>query len=503
MQVHFTLLQYALLVTYVLGTLAIGLRFAWQQKDVSSYYLAERSAPAWAVAISIISADTSAISYLGCAALVFTGDLQLMVGALAYPLAAVFVALVFVPFLAKQKVFTVYEYLEGRFDIRVRSLASLLFMLMRGSHLAVALFAASLVLAQLLNIPPWTSLLVLGGLTTLYTVLGGMKAVLWTDVTQFFVLVGGLFAILWGVADAFHWNLSSIWQIASAHAPAGAPWLGGKPDVLVHTKMFDFGLSAYRMTFWAVMLSSFLQGVGSYGSDQVLVQRYLAAGSRKAMMGSLIGGGLLQIPILALLFGTGVVLLAFYDHFLHLPGYEWTLGMTDPNRVMTHYLSHGLPGMLGALVIAGLFAGTMSSFSAGLNSLSTTTYVDFVTRFWKAPRDQKTGVRRAKIVTCLWGALVMGSAVLMGGGDTILAILAKVMSPFAGPLLSIFLLGMLSKRARSADVMIATAIGFALTAYVTYFTGLHWIWYFVVGTFGTGISGLLLGALRPAPKHSN
>jgi len=192
MQIHFSMLQMVIVVVYVLGSVTLGLWFAKKQKDVEGYYLAERSAPWWAVAISIISSDTTAISYMGCAAIVFTSDIQYSLSSIVYPFSALFVALVFVPFLARLKLFTAYEYLEHRFNVGVRTFASVLFMLTRGTHLSVALYAAALAMTVIIGVPVWVGLLVLGGLTTLYTVLGGMKAVLWTDVAQFFVLMGGI-----------------------------------------------------------------------------------------------------------------------------------------------------------------------------------------------------------------------------------------------------------------------------------------------------------------------
>ncbi|MBS0664402.1 MAG: sodium/solute symporter [Verrucomicrobia bacterium] len=499
MQAQFSPFDYAILVAYVLASVGVGLWFARSQRSVEGYYLAERAAPWWAVAISINSSDTTAISYLGCAALVFTGDLQLALGTLAFPFAALFVSLVFVPFLARHNVFTVYEYLEHRFNPVVRTFASGLFLLTRGTHLSVALFAATIVLSQVMGWPMIASLLVMGGLTTLYTVLGGMKAVLWTDVIQFFILLIGLLAVLVGVAQAFRWDFAQIWSIASRPTPAGAPWLDGVAGLHGHTQWVNFSGSLYVMTFWAVMLNTFAQGVGSYGSDQVLVQRYLAAGSARKMAESLIFGSLLTVPVNALLFAAGVFLIAYYTHFLYVPGYEWVAQLTDANRVMSHFISHGLPGYLGAIVIAGLFAGTMSSLSAGLNSLSTATYVDFIVRFGAPVQNERRGVLRAKLVTCALGVVVMLGAVAMGGHETIFAIAAKVVSPFAGPLLGMFLLGMLSRRVNSFGVIAGAVLGTIAAVAVTYGTTVHWLWYYVVGTGVSCVAGYALSYLRPAP----
>ena len=501
MQAHFSILDYSILVLYVVVSVGVGLWFSRSQKSVEGYFLAGRAAPWWAVAISINSSDTTAISYLGCAALVFTGDLQLAMGTFTWPFAGVFVAMIFVPFLARHKVYTVYEYLEHRFNAPVRTFASGLFLLTRGTHLSVALFAATIVLSQVMGLPMVVSLLIMGGLTTLYTVLGGMKAVLWTDVIQFFVLVLGLFGVLIGVLIAFHWDFGRIWAIASHPSPPDAPWMPGQSNRGGHTRMFNFGLSVYQMTFWAVMINTFLQAIGSYGSDQVLVQRYLAAGSASKMAKSLIGGGLLTLPVNLLLFATGIFLVAYYSNFLHTPGYEWIAGLDDPNRVMSHFISNGLPGVLGAIVIAGLFAGTMSSLSAGLNSLSTATYVDFLVRFGKKDATEKRGVFRAKIVTCALGILIMVGAITLGGQETILAIAAKIVSPFAGPLLGMFLVGLLSKRANSFGVVSGAVLAVAATFYTIYGTRVHWLCYYIVGPVVGLVLGYLLSFLRPPPAR--
>ncbi len=500
MQASFSILDYSILILYVLGSVALGLWFARGQKNVEGYYLAERAAPVWAVAISIISSDLTAISYMGVASLVFTSDLQISLGSLAAPLAAIFVAFVFVPFLAKLKLFTIYEYLESRFNVQVRTFASALFMLTRSSHLAVALYAASLALSVMVGLNIWLCLVIMGGLTTLYTVFGGMKAVLWTDVAQFFVLMGGLVAVVVGVAVAFHWNFGLIWQIASNPPHVNAPWMAqGHADASSHTRFFNMGTNFYQMTFWIVMINTFLALIGSYGSDQVLVQRYLSTGSQRGMAKSLISGGLLSLPVNILLYMSGIALVAYYYHFLNAPGYAWVGQLTDPNRVLAHFVTHGIPGVLGAIVIAGLFAGTMSSFSAGLNSLSTTTYIDFITRFRKKnAENEEQSVRQAKLITLGWGIFIVLAAKMVGGQDTIFAVLNKLMAPFAGPLLGIFLLGMLSRRANTFGVIAGAVVGALATIFVTYVLKIHWLWYFVVGSMGTMAAGYILSFLRPA-----
>lgn len=500
MPAHLTLLQYGIFFLYIVASVSVGLWFARGRQTMENYYLAERSVPTWASAVSIVSSDISAVSYLGCAAIVFSGDLQLLGASLGLPLGALFVARVFIPVLAAQRVFTVYAYLEHRFGRGVRNLASVLFLLMRGSHLAVALHAASLVLTEILGLPRWTGLVVLGGLTTLYTMLGGMRAVLWTDVIQFFVLVGGVLAVLVGISAAFHWDLAAIWRAASTSFPSTAPWLAGQPDVATHTRLVNFSPSLVTMNFWALVISGFFQAAGSYGSDQVLVQRYLAAGSQRKMTLSLLSGSLLILPVNLLLFLVGVFLTAYYARFLGQPDHAWVGQLTDANRVMTHFITHGLPGVLAALVMAGLFASTMSSFSAGLNSLSTASYVDFI-----QPRrnHRPESVVLAKAVTGFWGLAIVLAALFMASGEGIFVILAKVMGPFAGPLLGMFVLGFWSRRARSVDVVAGALLGVVATVAVSQLTAVHWLWYYVVGTVVGIAAGYLLSLRHPPAIPTN
>ena len=236
--------------------------------------------------------------------------------------------------------------------------------------MGVAIYAISLALNQIVGWPVWGCTILIGGLTTLYTVLGGMKAVLWTDVMQFFVLVGGLFAMIGVVLWHFNGDAIHIWKVA---AESG------------HTRMFTFDANFLTPEFWmkmtvsGIFLGLLASQVGAYGSDQVLVQRYISAGSARSMTSSLIFCSLIQIPVSLMLFFLGFAFFAFY----HAPENSALLASLDQlvtstgggvqNLVMPHFIRNVLPSSLAGLVFASLFAATMSVFSSGLNSLSTVT----------------------------------------------------------------------------------------------------------------------------------
>jgi hypothetical protein len=249
----FGITGYIVLAVYMAVTVLLGLSFTRKQKNLAGYFLAERSAPWWAVGISILACDLSAISYMGAPALAYYEDLRYAMTMFLFPFVALIVAHLFVPFLARLRVLTIYEYLEHRFGLDCRLFASAVFLLQRASHIAIAIYAVSLALQQIVGWPVSACVAVVGGLTTLYTVFGGMKAVLWTDVMQFFVLIGGLVAMAGVVLWSFHGDVGRIWQIA---ADAG------------HTKMFTFDYDFLtpsfwlEMTFWGLFLGTLVSQIG-------------------------------------------------------------------------------------------------------------------------------------------------------------------------------------------------------------------------------------------------
>jgi hypothetical protein len=264
----FTSLDYAVVAVYVVTALSIGMYHARrEQKSVTEYFVAGRSARTWAVVVSAIASGLSAISYLGAPAWVFQHDLQLNVSVFLLPLIILIVVRLFVPLFARHNLLTIFEYLEMRFNVLVRSVASALFLFLRGGWLATAIYAQSLVLSELAGIRMWVCAVFVGALTASYTVLGGLKAVLWTQVVQFVVLICGLLAIILTVLLAFGGDAGEIWRLAAA---------GG------HTRWINPQFSFVQITAWAVVASTIVDYLATYGSNQVMVQRFLSARSPRA-----------------------------------------------------------------------------------------------------------------------------------------------------------------------------------------------------------------------------
>ncbi len=489
----FGLAGYSVLAAYMAAVVLLGLSFARKQKSLGEYFLAERAAPWWAVGISVVACDLSAISYMGAPAWTYYHDLRYSLTIFMFPIMAVLVAYLFIPFLARLKVYTIYEYLEHRFGLSSRLFASAVFLLQRASHIAIAVYAIALALQQIVGWPVWICVLTVGGLTTLYTVFGGMKAVLWTDVMQFFVLMGGVVGMAGVVLWSLDWDVAGIWKVASA---AG------------HTKLITVSSDFFRpgfwqeMTIWGLFLGTVVYQVGAYGSDQVLVQRYLAAGSGRKMAQSLIFSGLLQIPVMAILYLLGLGFFAFYhspENASLLASLNELVETThDTNMVLPHFVRHVLPSGMAGLVFAGLFAATMSVFSSGLNSLSTATCMDFIKRLRETSPDSKeVTLSGARWITLAWGVAVTVAAigVYLAKMGPLLQVAAAIIGFFSGPMLGMFLLGIFTRRASSISAIVGAVFGFGCAVYL--WQDVSFIWYAVTGCVPTVIVGYALSFVVP------
>ncbi|MFV0390037.1 MAG: sodium:solute symporter family transporter [Pyrinomonadaceae bacterium] len=457
----FSTFDWVVVGIYLLASVLIGASFFKKHENAKDYLLAGRNMHWFPIAISIIATDLSALSYIGVPALVYKTDLKYMITAIMMPLQMLLVVVVFVPLLYRLNIYTVYGYLERRFNKTTRLYAALLFMGGRGAWLATMIFATSVVLTEITGIDTVTAIIICGLATTAYTFLGGMEAVVWTDFMQFFVLVGGAIAILLFILYGFGWDFGQIWTIASNTG---------------HTKFVDFSFDFTKaFTFWGLLFGSLIYQISTYGTDQLNVQRYFATKDLKSTIWATLGSAVILFPILILLYVIGLGLVAYYHSH---PELQATLG--NPDRVMPHFTSNVLPMGLRGLVIAGIFAATMSSMSAGINSLSTSTMKDLLEQI--SPKLIKNELFWARSLCLGWGVLVTIIALVMISGQlTIIERFNSIYQLFAGPLAGIFLLGILSKRTSAVPVLLGSVVGFATAIYVQQTTNIHWLWFAPIG----------------------
>ena len=479
----FTWIDIAVLAAYLAGIATLGTVLGRGQKDVGDYFLGGRSFHWLPIALSVIATDLSAITYMGSPALAFQKDLRYMVGVFITPVAVLITVPIIVSVFYRLKIFTIYEYLERRYGMVLRVLASILFLAMRGGWLATAIFVPSLALSVVTNANMTVCIFGIGLFATFYAAVGGFKGVIWCDVVQFFILVGGVIVVGIVILLEFQGGVGAIWAIAAEQD---------------RTLIFDFDYHlAAEYTLWSVLAGNLVAYMSAAGADQVTVQRYLSARSLGVALKSALVQSLIVIPVVVPMFLVGTFLVAYYDQHPDMMKSLLALDPANPtkamDRVLPHFVVHGLPAGIGGLVIAGIMAATMSSLDAGMNSLATVAVMDYYKRFfhrdWKGDRHY---LRVSRGATVFFGVSATIAALYVDKLGTIIEIIGKISSLLVGPLVAMFFLGVLTKRANETGVFLGTLIGLVFTAWVANFTDVFWSWYGPTGLVASGVSGYLL-----------
>lgn len=447
---HFSTLDYVLFAGYLIASVLVGVLFVKEQRTVKDYFLAGRSIGSVVVGLTVIAAMFSGISYLATPAEIYANGWGFAWGMFSFILITPFVTLVMLPLFYQSRFYTAYQYLEERFNRQVRVLASGLFILRVLLWLAAATFAPALALEQVTGIPLWVTILCTGILTTFYTTLGGMKAVIWTDLLQLVVLVGGQLMIV---------------LVALGKVPGGAAAVYDMASEAGRFKLSTSWDPSARITLWTVMLAAPFLNLVQLGTDQVSVQRYLTARSLKEAKRGLWIKLWLFFPIGGLFYVTGLVLWAFYQH---QPDPLANKLIPSADRILPYFVIHELPPGFPGLLIAAIYAASMSTISAGLNSLASSTLMDFgrLKEGGTAAQEER-GLRKAQVITVFYGLLVTGLAFLIAGiGQTLVESVNNIMGLVGGPMVGLFLLGMVIPRTNSTGALAGVAIGFAVLVFL-------------------------------------
>jgi len=465
-----TLLDYVIIVVYLAAMMIMGLRIGRQQKSTGDFFVAGRNMPAWAVGISLFASLLSTITYLGMPGEMFRTGLSFLTRQIPIPLVLLVVWCLWIPFFMRLRLTSAYEYLEHRFDYPTRALAAIFCLLLLFGWISVVVLTASQAMAEITNLNlPWFFgtngefrdadmhfiIMAIGLFSVLYTTLGGMRAVIWTDVIQFIVLmIGALFtmgAVAWmtdsGIAD---WVRTS-----QQYKHEQVEW-------------FDWDVRN-RSTVFSVAVGMFFWFTCTHGSNQVALQRYFTVKDLSAARRTYLVSAIASLLIGVILAGVGISLMHFVEHYDHsLDAAEnLTHASTElrnkaqdsvfPQFIRVHLLS-GLRGM----VVAALFAAAMSTIDSGSNSTSTILTVDFFRRLARKPITEKQELRRARLLTASMGVVVVFYAIAIyhvSKGSDIISLCQKGFNCFLGPLGALFFMGMFSRSATSHSVLPAFLIG--------------------------------------------
>jgi SSS family solute:Na+ symporter len=468
-------IDWAILIAYLIGMIGLSVYLGRGQSSAEDYYVGGRNLPWWAVGISTMATQTSAVSFISIPAFVALkdgGGLTWLQYELAVPLAMIAVMVFLVPFFRSLNLVSVYEFLELRFDRRTRLFMSAVFLVSRGLGTGVGVYASALVLKICLGLDQHMSddqamaatILLIGTVTVIYDTIGGMTAVVYSDVIQMVVLMGGLILCIFLGANEVGGFGNVFDAMPEERWPAIDNSLGIGDDS--------------DMPFWAFLVGGFFLYTSYYGVDQSQAQRELSAPTTADTKRSLVLNGLCRFPLTLLYIGLGLAVGAVFAHSAELQQM-----VTKPDDLVPQFIIHHLPTGVRAILLAALLAAAMSSLDSALNSLSASTMCDFVEPYWGIPKDKLLKVGR--ITTVIWGIAITASAFLfmsVGKNSTIIEVINKVGSAFYGPMLAAFVVGVITRSANGTSVIVAVLAGVGVN--LSFWLGdaqMHWMWWNVIG----------------------
>jgi solute:Na+ symporter, SSS family len=469
------ILAYLALITW------FGAHFRKGQKTLRDYVLGGRATPWWAIALSIVSAETSTLTIVGTPALSFTGNLGFLQVVFGYLLARIVISLILLPHYFRGEMFTAYELMRRRFGEPVRGLTASIFLVTRALAEGVRVFAISLVISIVLGTGEIWSIVVILLLTLVYTFEGGMTAVIWTDVVQMCLYVAG-------AAISF--------SVILAHIPGGWAHVLAVAGTAGKFRLLDFHFSlSSPYTFWAGIIGGCFLTMASHGTDQLMVQRLLSARDLRQSRTALLTSWAVIFVQFSLFLLIGVLLFVYYhDSGLPFPA------QTD--RIYPEFLWRNLAPGLAGITIAAILAAAMANLSAALNSLAATVVVDLL-----RSRDRQGAVTashslwQARVATIAWSAVLLAIGIMARHWGSVLEAGLTIASIPSGALLGVFLLGVLTTKPGVRAAIIGVVAGLAAVLYVRFRTPVAFTWYVVIGAAVTFCGGLIASFFEPTPEQ--
>ncbi|MFC0266732.1 sodium:solute symporter [Kushneria aurantia] len=473
----FTWLDMLVLVVYVVVIAWVGARFGKDQDNTEDYFLGGRKIPGWAIGLSVMATQASAITFIGAPGWGFDGGLERLVTFINVPLAMAVLIALLVPIFHRAGIYSIYELLERRFGVATRSLAALLFLVARGLATGVVLYAPALVLSVVTGLSVNLTIILMAVIAVGYTVMGGISAVIWTDVIQMFVLwLGAILSMILLVAS-LPGGWSDVFAFGAANDMFNPINLSLDPTV--------------TYSLWAGLIGGVVLHVAYFGTDQSQIQRVLTSPSIAEGQRSLMIGGYLLVPQMLLFLFIGVMLAAYYQQH----------GLTAPdnlNELFPRFVVSTLPVGISGLVIAGVFAAAMSSLDSALNSLAAVSVRDFYARFVKPEADERHYLKASRWATVFWGVYATLFAFFAGNLGPVIEAVNRIGSWFYGALLGVFLLAILSHRSNGRGAVAGMLLGMAAVWAMSH-TGMSWLYNNFVGLAVSLVAGYLVSLSAPKP----
>lgn len=481
-------LDYAIIFLYIGGFLCLGFIFK-NQADKNDYYLGGRSFGWFPLAMSTAATQLSAVSFISAPAFVGLkqgGGMVWLTYEFAVPLAMIFLMVVLVPTFYKSGIVSVYEFLERRFDASTRVLLSIVFQISRAFGTGVMIYTVAIILESVMEIPMWQSIVIIGIVTMIYSLFGGMKAVVYGDMIQMIILFVGII-ICFGF---------------------GLHYLGGwgnfvdkvDPARLTAVDFSSLGVDGDGFGFWPMLVGGFFLYVSYYGTDQSQVQRLLSASSVKTMRQTLVANGLLRFPVTLAYCVMGLVVGTFA---MSEAGFFSQIPEGQPDKMIPVFIKDYLPnGVIGLLIVA-IFSAAMSSLSSAVNSLSAASVEDLFARGKDLPEKKYMGLSR--LTALFWGVVCVVIAFFVGDiADTVIEAINKVGSVSFGPILAIFIAAMLVKKVNGLGANVGLLAGVGLNIYLWLAVPeIFWFWWNAIGAVVAFVVAYLVSTIAPKAMASD
>lgn len=455
----FHIADYSVMLLYFASAIAFGFIFSKNEKDTEEYFLGGRKLPMFVIAVSMFVTLFSAISFVAIPAEAFEHGLSLFLPVLLVPVGNFIGFSMFVKFYFEKGTFTPFVYLQRRYDGGVRLFVSIIFILMRLSYLGVVMYASAKCFKGISGWEIWKTILVVGAIGIFYTMLGGMKAVVWTDFIQFFILVIGLGFVFWKIFGTVVGGIAGTLVYAFEHE-RGFEVLKDM-DTFMSLSLFE------RFTFWIMLVSMISTYTFTYGCDQMTIQRLLSTSSYLEAKRATITNVLISVPITALFWLIGLGLFSFYNTT------ESVLPENiHANEVLSYFMINELSAPVPGLLMTALLAAVMSTIDSGMNSLSAVFVKDIYIKHINPGATNEQEVRVSKIATVIWGVIFVAFGIVIGSlSENIVSSVfevAGIWGSLLGIVAGVFLLGVTTKRAHKGIIYICASIAIIVLSALVY-----------------------------------
>ena len=463
-------LDYAIIVLYLIGITAFGKIIGGKQKTVKDYFVGKKEVSWWVISFSIVAAETSTLTFISIPGLAYLTNLNFLQLTFGYLIGRIIVAQVFLPAYYKGELSTAYSYLQNRFGNKTRSLASVTFLFTRTAADGVRLFATAIPLYLMLDISPMVAIIIIAVVALLYTFTGGLKGVIWVDAIQMFIYIGG--AIIAGI-----YLINNI--------PGNIGEIFSSTEISSKLSVFNFGFDNGIAGFFSqpyTLLSGLIGGaflsMSSHGTDQLIVQRLLAAKDLGESKKALVTTGVIIIFQFALFLIIGVLLYAYYG-----------LLNIKSDEIFPKFIIEVLPSGVKGIIIAGLFAAALSTLAGSITSLSSSVMLDLYIPF-KKTIDEKKNLFYSKLLTIFWAVILIFSAfIFMESSKAVVEVALSIASFTYGGLLGTFLLGLSNKKIKQNHAIAGFISAIVIMSFIIVFKVVAWTWFILIGVCVTLLVG--------------